>query len=162
MKRFVKTGGIFAIILILGSEIVFLLNIKSAVFDTKNFKYSKKMTIDAYADDFLGVVYPCEIKSFEETKDGFIAIHTNPKSFIVAPIKLELTYISKYKMRGVHFKRFGFDCYFYGFEVLVVQNNSKCNAGDVIGSIVDDILYVRVYKNENRVSLKTLTMLLGG
>lgn len=162
MKRFKRVGVIAFLVLLFSSEFVYVFDIKLSLLDTKNVSYFEGLAQEVYSEDFLGLVYPCEVKSFEETSDGFIAIHTNSQSFIVAPIKMECEIVEKYGMKGVHFKRFGFDCYFYGFDLFAIKSGAKCKSGDILGSIVGDILYVRVYKNENRVSLKSLSRLLGG
>lgn len=162
MKRFKKIGVIAFLVLMFSSECIYIFDIKLSLFNTKNVSYSESVGQEVYSDDFLGIVYPCEIKSFEETSDGFIAIHTNPKSFIVAPLKMECDIVEAYGMKGLHFERFGFDCYFYGFDYFAIKSGAKCRSGDILGSIVGDILYVRVYRNENRVSLKSLSRLLGG
>lgn len=143
---------------------VSLLFFVSAVLHTINFtvfedissvSYSSRQIVEVSAS-LWGITYPCEIKSYYEDENGYIILKTNPQTFVVAPISIECDYCFRDKMRGVHFKKYGFDCYFYGFENLAIKNGVNCKTGEILGSLSGDKLFVRVYKNENRVSLKTI------
>lgn len=126
--------------------------------DMSGVSYSASQEIEV-TSEFLGVNYPCEILSFYENEEGYIVIKTNPQSFIVAPLTIVCDYASRDNMRGIHFKKLGFDCYFYGFENIAIVEGVECKSGVVLGSLSGDKLFVRVYKNENRVSLKTISRL---
>ncbi len=124
--------------------------------DMSGVSYSQSQEVEV-TSEFLGVNYPCEILSFYEDDDGYIVIKTHPQSFIVAPLTIECNFVSRDNMRGIHFKKFGFDCYFYGFENIAIRKGVECKSGSILGNLSGDSLYVRVYKNENRVSLKTIS-----
>ncbi len=122
--------------------------------------YTNQATEEA-SSEFLGLVSPVEVKSVKETDDGFVSVKTHLKSFVVAPLKIEVDVINKDENRAIHFKKLGYDVYFYGFETLSVKTGSVCKSGDILGSLVGDELLIKIYKNECRVSLNTLMKLLG-
>ena len=130
------------------------------IFDVKGLTYGEGVKSEAVGE-FLGLCYPVEVKSINETQDGYIAISTNPKSFVVAPLDIEVDIVSKDNMRGVHFKKLGYDCYFLGFENLSIKSEQAIKSGQILGNLIGDTLFVKVYRNENRVSLKSLRRILG-
>ncbi len=125
-----------------------------------NMNYSNKQTVET-SGEFLDVVAPVEVKEVKETADGYLRVSTNPKSFVVAPLKMEVSLANRDGFRGIHFKKLGYDCYFYGFETISVLPGQECKCGDVLGSLNGDELLIRIYRNDCRVSLKTLMRLLG-
>ena len=130
------------------------------VFGVTGLTYDEGVKSEAVGE-FLGLCYPVEVKSINETQDGYIAILTNQKSFVLAPLDLEVDIASKDNMRGIHFKKFGYDCYFLGFENLSIKSGQTIKSGQVLGNLIGDTLFVKVYRNENRVSLKSLRRILG-
>ena len=102
---------------------------------------------------------PVEVLDIFEDENNYIVVKTYEKSFVKAPLDI-IVYIENLEsMKGVRFNIFGYECVAMGFETLSIVDGMMVKAGDVIGSLTGDKLYLKVYKNENRVSLKTLRLL---
>jgi hypothetical protein len=102
---------------------------------------------------------PLEVLKIEEDTRGYIVVSTYEKSFIKAPFASKISHIQKDGMRGVVIEKYGYKCYALGFDVLNVKDGEKVDSGDIVGSIMTDKLYIKVYKNDNRISLKTLRVI---
>ena len=99
---------------------------------------------------------PVEVLKIEEDSNGYIVITTYEKSFVKAPVSLKINHIYKDQMRGIVVEKFGYKCYILGFDIINVKDGEKVESGEIVGSILTDKLYVKVYRNDNRVSLKTI------
>ena len=99
---------------------------------------------------------PVEIIDVCENNKNYIEITTFEKSFVKAPFSLVVYQINKDNMRGIVIEKYGYTCYVMGFDVINIADGSMVFAGEIVGSIASNKLYVKVYKNENRISLKTI------
>ncbi len=99
---------------------------------------------------------PVEALDVNENEYGYIVITTVEKSFVKAPIDCVVQIVEKDNMKGVKFEKFGYCCFALGFDVISIVDGMKVESGRVIGSLQSNKLYVKIYKNENRVSLKTI------
>ena len=102
---------------------------------------------------------PVDVLDVCENSDGYIEITTFEKSFVKAPFTVELNIVDKDNMRGIVVEKFGYTCYIMGFDVISVECGVKIHSGDIIGSLKTNKLYLKVYKKNNRVSLKTMRAL---
>ncbi len=119
------------------------------------YQNAKKNEIETDAE-IIDYCVPFEVLKIEEDSRGYIVISTYEKSFVKAPLALKVSHIQKDEMRGVVIEKYGYKCYVLGFDVLNVKDGEKVGPGDIVGSLLTDKLYVKVYKNDNRVSLKTI------
>ena len=99
---------------------------------------------------------PVEILGVDEDESGYIVLTTADKAFVKSPIECSVRLVEKDNKKGVMFEKFGYCCYALGFDVLSIVDNTKAKSGQVLGSLESNKLYVKIYKNENRVSLKTI------
>lgn len=105
-----------------------------------------------------GVIFqpPVEVLDVYEDENNYIVIKTREKSFVKSPLDVVVYMENRDNMKGVRFNIFGYVCFVLGFETLSVVDGMTVSAGGMIGSLSSDRLYIKVYRNENRVSLKTL------
>ena len=102
---------------------------------------------------------PVEVLDVFEDENNYIVIRTYEKAFVKSPLDVVVYIENRDGMKGIRFNIFGYECTAVGFETLSIVDEVMVRAGDVIGSLAGDKLYIKVYKNENRVSLKTLRLI---
>lgn len=125
---------------------------------SKNLGASMQPTVEsgAFGIDFC---MPVEVLAYRENENGYIEIETYDKTFVKSPFTIKIEIVQKDRMRGVSMEKYGYKCYLMGFGVISVRSGAVVQFEDVIGSLETNKLYVKIYKNENRVSLKTIKAL---
>ena len=119
------------------------------------YKNSQKEVVESGSGG-LDFSMPTTVMEVCENEEGYIVITTEEKAFVRSPIDCVVCHIEKDGMKGVKIVKFGYCCYVLGFEFISVVDNVKVKSGDVLGSLETNKLYVKIYKNENRISLKTI------
>ena len=142
---------------VLSVLIFFITCIFSSEFSRKNSVLNLSMSelVETGAE---GIEYcvPVEVLGINENENGYIEITTYENSFVKAPFALKLYHANKDGMRGVVIEKYGYTCYIMGFDIINIVNGGRVIAGDIVGSLKSNKLFVKVYKNESRISLKTI------